>query len=77
MLSLQLGVSNLFLIRAGIAVISAPRTGPRLIMPFGATTRPTWVQSTGLPRNCGLGEVFKGMGPRLLGRPEFSEGTQT
>lgn len=35
----------------GTAVISAPRTGPRLIMPFGATTRPTWVKSTGLPRN--------------------------
>lgn len=50
-LSLQLGVSNLFFTPAGIAVISEPWTGLRLVMPFGATTRPTLVQSTGLPRN--------------------------
>lgn len=32
-------------------------------MPFGATTRPTLVQSTGLLRNSGAsGEVLKGRG---------------
>lgn len=64
-----------------LAAISAPRTeagpgkGERPVMPFGATTRPTPVQSSELPRNSeAWWEVFKKLGPSLPGKRKFSRG---